>query len=257
MWIDKFRSGNPIIGTMIRMVRHSAVARIANDSGLDFIMLDMEHGEFSLETASEVFRLARALGLGAFVRVPELAKGYVSRVMDAGANGVMVPMIDSVEQARSLVRWTKFAPLGDRGLGSSGGHSDFAGIGGKAPEFMDRTNRETLSIAQIETSNAVECVDEIAALPGIDALLVGPNDLSISLGTPGDVMGEKVDRAIGRIAEAAKKAGKVFGMHGSDALLDRWIPQGLTLVMSALDISMLAAGMAAIRDKYGARGKGA
>ena len=256
MWIDKLRAGERIIGTMIRMVRHSGVARIARNNGLDFIMLDMEHGECSMESASEVFRLARALGLGSFVRVPELAKGYVSRVMDVGANGVMVPMVDSVEQARALVRWTKFAPLGDRGLGGAGGHSDFAGIGSKAPEFMDRSNRETISIAQIETAGAVECVDEIATLPGIDALLVGPNDLSISLGVPGDLLGDRVDKAIGRIAAATEKAGKVFGMHGNDDLLNRWIPQGLTLVMSTLDINMVAAGMAEIRDKFGVQEKG-
>jgi 2-dehydro-3-deoxyglucarate aldolase/4-hydroxy-2-oxoheptanedioate aldolase len=161
MWIDKLRSGKRIIGTMLRMVRHSAAARIAKNSGLDFIMLDMEHGEYSLESVSDVFRVARALDLGSFVRIPELAKGYVSRAMEAGANGVMVPKLESVEEAEALVRWAKFAPLGDRGLGSTGGHTDFSIIAGKIPEFMEKANRETVSIAQIETKGAVECIDEI------------------------------------------------------------------------------------------------
>ena len=251
MWIDKFRSGKRIIGTMIRMVRHSAVARIAKNSGLDFIMLDMEHGEYSLESVSEVFRVARALDLGSFVRIPELAKGYVSRVMDAGATGVMVPKLDTVEDAEALVRWAKFAPLGDRGLGSIGAQWDFLNITGKVPEFMEKANHETVSIAQIETKRAVECIDEIAALPGIDALLVGPYDLSISLGCPGDVMGKEVDEAVGKIAGATLAAGKVFGVAGSDALIERWLPHGLTLILSCLDINMLALGMEAIHDKYG------
>lgn len=251
MWIDKFRKGQRIIGTMIRLTSHSAMAWMAKNAGLDFVMLDLEHGELTLESSSELFRLARALDIGAFIRVSELSKAWVSGALDAGATGVMVPMIDSEDQAKKLVTWSKYAPIGDRGLSSNGGHTNFASIAGKALEFMQKANHDTISIAQIETKGAVESIENIAALPGIDALLVGPNDLANSLGCTGDIMGNTVDTALGKIAKAAQNNGKVFGIHGSDALLARWIPQGLTLVMNNLDINILTSGMREIREKYG------
>jgi 2-keto-3-deoxy-L-rhamnonate aldolase RhmA len=217
-------------------------------------MIDMEHGAFSFETAADVFKAARAIGLGGFVRVPELSKGYVSRIMDAGANGVMVPMMESAEQARQLAGWSKYPPVGVRGFSACGEHTDFASIGAAAiSAFMARANEENITIAQIETGPAVECADAIAAIPGIDALLIGPNDLAISLGCTGDPMGAKLDAAIAKVAAAAKKHGKVLGMHGSDGLLDRWMPRGLTLVMNNLDINMLVNGMKAIGDRYGSK----
>jgi 2-keto-3-deoxy-L-rhamnonate aldolase RhmA len=219
--------------------------------GKSVIMLDLEHGQYTFETVGNIFKVGRAVGLGCFVRVPELSKGYVSRIMDAGATGVMVPMLESVEQARQLVAWSKYAPLGDRGFGTIGDHTNYAAVGADTmASFMARTNEETLAIAQIETRRAIEEVDAIAAVPGIDALLIGPNDLAISLGCAGNLMGDALEKAIGKVAEAAKKHGKIFGLHAPDGLLERWIPRGCTLVMSNLDISILGAGMKAIAQKY-------
>ncbi|HET6488752.1 MAG TPA: aldolase/citrate lyase family protein [Syntrophales bacterium] len=247
MPVRKLREGKSVAGTMVRMVKDPAVAWMAHHAGLGYIMLDLEHGSYTLETVGNIFKVGRALGLGCFARVPELSRGYVSRIMDAGATGVMVPMLESVEQARQFVAWSKYAPLGDRGFGTIGDHTTYASVG---PEFMARSNDETLSIAQIETRRAVEEVDAIAAVPGIDALLVGPNDLSVSLGCAGDLLGDQLEKAIGRVAEAAKKHGKIFGLHGPDALLERWIPRGCSLIMSSLDISILSAGLKAIAQKF-------
>jgi 4-hydroxy-2-oxoheptanedioate aldolase len=251
MAVQKLRNGKRAVGTMVRMIRNSAVAISAKNAGLDFIMLDLEHGPYSFETVDDVFKVGRALGIGCFVRVPELAKGYVSRSLDSGATGVMVPMLESVEQAELLVRWGKYAPIGGRGFGGAGGHSNFIGVApADTPAFMARANVETMTIAQIETAKAIENIDGIAAVPGIDALLIGPNDLAISIGSCGDLMGPALDQAIGKVAEAARKHNKIFGMHGPDGLLERWIPKGLTLVMSNLDTNILAAGLKAISLKY-------
>jgi len=251
MAVQKLREGKRAVGTMVRMIQNPAVAVVAHHAGLDFIMLDLEHGPYTLETVGDVFKVGRALGLGCFVRVPELAKGYVSRCLDAGATGIMVPMLESVEQAQLLVRWAKYAPLGSRGFGGIGGHTNFVSIGADAtPAFMAKANVDTLAIAQIETAPAIQAIDAIAAVPGIDALLIGPNDLAISMGCAGDLMGETLDKAVGKVAAAAKKHNKIFGMHGPDSLLDRWLPKGLTLVMSSLDANILANGLKAISQKY-------
>ena len=251
MTVKKMREGKRVVGTMVRMVRNPAIALIASHAGLDFIMLDLEHGPYNLETVDDIFKVGRSLGLGCFVRVPELAKGYVSRIMDAGATGVMVPMVESVEEAKLLTQWTKYAPLGGRGFGGAGGHTDFIGVTPDAtPAFMAKANVDTLAIAQIETAQAIQNIDAIAAVPGIDALLIGPNDLAISMGCAGDLLGEILDKAIGKVAAAAKKHGKIFGMHGPDPLTERWVSKGLTLVMSNVDINILTAGLKTIWQKY-------
>jgi 2-keto-3-deoxy-L-rhamnonate aldolase RhmA len=249
MTVKDLKQGKRIVGTMIRMVRNPAIARVAAQAGLDFVMFDMEHGSYSLDVLSDIFAVARAVGLAGFVRVPELSKGYVSRIMDAGAVGVMVPMLESVEQARQFVDWAKFAPVGKRGFGSAGGHTNY-GAASDAVGFMKAANEETLTIAQIETGQAVERIEAIAAVPGIDAMLIGPNDLAISLGYPGDLMNKNVTAAIGKVADAARKNGKIFGMHGPDPLTEMFIPQGLRLLMSQLDHGMLLAGMKAVATKW-------
>jgi 2-keto-3-deoxy-L-rhamnonate aldolase RhmA len=251
MAVQKLREGKRVVGTMVRMVRNPAIAIVAHNAGLDFIMLDMEHGPHTMETVDDVFKVGRTLGLGCFVRVPELTKGYVSRSLDCGATGVMVPMLESVEQANLLVRWAKYAPLGGRGFGAPGGHTQFIGVGPDAiSAFTAKANADTITIAQIETAQAIQNIDIIAAVPGIDALLIGPNDLSISMGCAGDFLGDTMEKAIGKVAAAAKKHGKIFGMHGPDPLTERWLPRGLTLVMSNLDTNVLAAGLKTICQKY-------
>jgi 2-keto-3-deoxy-L-rhamnonate aldolase RhmA len=251
MAVQKLREGKTAVGTMVRMVGNPSVAVLAANARLDFIMLDLEHGALSLESLENVFKLGRALGLGCFVRVPELAKGYVSRCLDLGATGVMVPMLESVEQARSLVHWAKYAPLGSRGFGGMGAHTGYQSVGGEATrEFMAKANLETLTIAQIETAQAIRDIDSIAAVEGLDALLIGPNDLAISMGCPGDLMGERLDRAISQVAEAAKAHGKIFGMHAPDPLTERWLPRGLKLVMSGLDVNVILSGFKAIAQRY-------
>jgi len=214
-------------------------------------MLDLEHGPFNMETVEDVFKVGRCLNVGCLVRVPELAKSYVSRIMDAGATGVMVPMLETKEQAERLVYWSKYTPLGNRGYGGIGAHTNFRAVPpGETAAFMARANEETMSIAQIETALAIENIEEIASVPGLDALLIGPNDLAISLGCAGDLLGPVLDAAIGKVAAAAGRHGKIFGMHAPDALLDRWISRGLNLIMSNLDTNILLAGMKTISGKY-------
>lgn len=250
MELREVKRGKAAVGTMVRLIKDPAISWMIKHSGLDFFMFDMEHGTYSIETISDPLKVARAVGIHGFVRVPELSKALVSRALDAGATGVMVPMLETVEQAQLLVEWAKFAPVGKRGLGTSGAHTNYGGLGGTPQEFMDRTNEGTLTIAQIETELGVENVHAIAALDGIDALLIGPNDLAISLGVTGDLLGATVHEAIQRVADAARDNNKVFGLHAPDALLERWIPNGCNLIMSGLDIGIVSAGLKAIADKY-------
>jgi 4-hydroxy-2-oxoheptanedioate aldolase len=248
MAVEELREGKKIVGTMVRMLRNPAIAQIAKHAGLDFIMFDMEHGPLSIESFSDVAKVARSVGLGIFVRIPELSKGYVSRLMDAGADGIMCPMLSTEEEAKTLVKYARYAPTGSRGFGSNGVFTSFGGVKTDVPTFMKEQNRATLAIAQIETKEAVENIDKIAAVEGIDVLLIGPNDLAISLGVPGDTMCETTQAAIAKIVAAAKKHNKFFALHAGGALFDKWLPE-MDIVMNDLDINILSNGFAAIAKK--------
>lgn len=244
-------AGERMVGTMVRLVRNPAIALVAKNGGLDFIMVDMEHSTHSFETLADIMRTARLAGIEGFVRVPELSKAFVSRALDAGATGVMVPMIETVAQAEALVQWGKFAPAGGRGFGSVGDHTGFTGA--KATEYMPQANEETLLIAQIESRQGAESIEQIAAVDGIDACLIGPNDLANSLGIPGDLFHERNLEAIMRIATAVRASGKVLGLHGPDRLTEMLLDEGLTLIMSSHDTGLLTEALRGVADRYRAR----
>ncbi|MCG3181435.1 MAG: 2-dehydro-3,6-dideoxy-6-sulfogluconate aldolase [Phycisphaerae bacterium] len=234
--------GGRIHGTMVRLTRNPAIGLLAADAGLDFVMVDLEHGAHTVETLTDLAAAATGVGLPVLVRVPELSRGWVSRVLDAGASGVMVPMTETVEQARRIVEWAKYPPLGGRGLSSFGPNTAYRRLG-DVTQLMADANREVLTIAQIETVAGVAAADQIAAVDGIDALLVGPHDLSVSLGHPGVVDTPDQDAAIARTADAARAAGKVFGLHGGTDLLARHLDKGLRFIMCDHDLGLLSRGL--------------
>ncbi len=241
---DKIKSGQKIAGTMFRLVRNPAIGYLAKNGGLDFFMLDCEHGHYDFQTIHDIFTGANSLGVGGFIRVPRCGREYVSRALDAGATGVMVPMTETPEQAELLVKYAKYQPLGDRGFNGVGPHTDFKG--GKHAEVMEQANNKVIAIAQIETRLAIENVNDIAAVEGIDALLVGPNDLSIALGIPGDMTNPIELEAIAKVAAACKKHGKAMGLHAGAALLEKFGPD-LNIVMNLSDNDFLMQGFASVR----------
>lgn len=240
MSVEKLRQGKAISGTMVRLVTSPLVGVMARVAGLDFIMLDAEHGPYSYETMWNMAAPSAAAGLDVFVRVPELSKGTVSRALDCGCAGVMVPMTETPEMARAFAGWAKYPPLGVRGLSSNGPHTGCRRWPNVAAG-MAEANRMTLAIAQIETALAIRNIDAIAATPGIDVLLIGPNDLALSLGKPGDLNSPEQVAAIRAVAEAARRHGKVFGMHAPADYMEKWIPEGLRFVMNGIDMTFLDA----------------
>jgi 2-keto-3-deoxy-L-rhamnonate aldolase RhmA len=243
---EKMLSGQKIYGTMLRIVRNPAIAYIAKNSGLDFVMYDCEHSNYNMETLHDLFITGNALGLDGFLRVPTLSKDYISRALDQGAHGVMVPMLETPEMAVSLVKYSKFQPIGGRGFSNGlayvGYHS-----GGKHADVMEQANNTVISIAQIETKVSVENADAIAATPGIDALLIGPNDLSISLGVPGDLFNKIELDAIEHVAAACKRNKKAFGLHAGAKLLEKFI-KDINIVMMQVDTDILIAGFTNIKQ---------
>lgn len=231
-------SGECVYGTMIRQARDPGAPVIFASAGYDFLLIDMEHGNYNMETVADLIRGAKSAGIAPIIRVPHLESFFISRVLDAGAEGIMVPMTSTKEQAEAIVRYSKYTPIGQRGFGTQTSQTDYKPL--KATDFMKEANDHTLIIAQIETREAIENVDAILGTEGIDVGLIGPNDLSISLGIPDQLESEMITQAIERVVEAAKKRGKASGIHiGNPELVRKWRDRGMTMLACSTDIGML------------------
>ena len=174
------KSGETLIGTMVQEVRTPAIAQILDQVGFDFFMLDMEHGALNLETAAEIMRAARLAGIPPLVRVAGPQYELIGRILDQGAVGVMLPRVESRADVDFLVQSIKYPPLGKRGMSSDAPHSGYRAR--PLAEFVEINNADTIAIAQIERKAAIENIDHILSVPGVDVALVGPEDLSVSLG---------------------------------------------------------------------------
>lgn len=185
------------------------IGRIAETAGADFVLFDQEHTPWGLETlaaAMAVMRFTRPVPL---VRVPTLQPQLISRALDVGALGIMVPLVETPEQARRIAEAAKYPPLGRRGVSGGLAHDDYRGE--DVASAMRQANAETLLIAQIETAQGVECAREIASVEGIDVLWMGQMDLSTSLGVPGQYTNPTYLAALRTIVHAAEAAGKAAG----------------------------------------------
>lgn len=244
---EKIAKGQKVAGTMVRVSRNPAIVYLAAQAGLDFIMFDCEGSNYSLATMHDITLTAKAVGLSTLARVPQLSSENIRRTLEAGLEGIMVPMVETAEQAKEIVRYSKYAPLGDRGYSANTANTDYRKPADLVQWLAD-ANKKSLVIAQIETKLGVENANEIAAVEGIDALFVGPNDLSISLGIPGDVKNPIEIDAINAVADACQAHGKLFAVHSGPAVCDLFADR-MSLVIQKFDSDFLVEGMRAVR-KY-------
>jgi 2-keto-3-deoxy-L-rhamnonate aldolase RhmA len=208
-------------------------------AGYDWLFIDLEHGATSTETAYQICVAALDAGVAPLVRVPhgELAMG--TRCLDAGALGLVIPHVDTAEQARAMVDAFRFAPLGHRSIGGAYPQFGFASV--PAKEVVSGLNDATLVVAMIETPRAVENAEQIAAVAGIDALLMGTNDLCLEMGIPGQLDHPQIVRAMDAVIAACRKHGKWPGLGGvySRQLMKPCIERGMRLILAGNDISLL------------------
>src|SRR5262245_47722666 len=207
--LQKLRSGSFVRVAGIGRVTEPWLAEAIGGFGFDVIWLDMEHRSFGYEVIDPMSLACRATGIDLMVRL--LKTGYSSpmRCLEFGANGLMVPHVRSVEEARQWVEWTRFAPLGRRGFDGAGVDADY--MLADPMQHLQHGNREVFLALQIEDREAVDCVEGIASVEGVDLLFIGPADLTISYGVLFDFDHSYVQRAIDRVAAAAANAGKWWG----------------------------------------------
>ena len=249
---QRLQQGQLALGMGVRGMRGVEVARVMKTAGYDFLFIDLEHGAASVETSFQISVAALDAGIAPLIRVPngELALG--TRCLDGGGLGIVIPHVDTAEEARAMVDAFRFQPLGHRSIG--GGYPQFGFAPVPAQEVVKALNDATLVVAMMETPRAIENAEAIAAVPGIDVLLMGTNDLCLEMGIPGQLDNERVVAAIDQVIGACKKHGKWPGLGGvyGKELMKRYIGRGMRFVLCGSDLSVL---MAAATDQAGfARG---
>ena len=218
--------------------------------GYDGFWLDQEHGGLTYEQIVLASVCARANNFDCLVRMAPTNYAQVTQNLEAGAGGVMAARIESAAQAEEFVRWSKFAPRGMRGMNSSGRDAHFTHK--TQAQFAADANREHLVSIQIETLSALEEVDKIAAIDGVDLLFVGPSDLSQELGILGQWESAKLWEAIGRVDAACRKHGKHWGtVTPNTAYADRAAETGCRMLSFGGDVICLRQGIAAVKQMFG------
>jgi len=238
----RLAEGATVVGTMLVELRQPSVMTMLANAGLDFVLIDNEHGPFSIDAIADLSRAARDAGVTPIVRVPELTYAHVVQPLDAGAQGIMLPRVTAPEQVELCVACMKYLPEGRRGAVLARGHTGFRG--GPLADTLAQMNRETFLIVQIETGEAVNRLDELLAVPGVDAALIGPTDLSVALGVAGQMDHPKLVEAIERTMAACTRHGVLPAIHTNDvAMTTAWARRGMRLVSNNSEVGLLMAGV--------------
>jgi 2-dehydro-3-deoxyglucarate aldolase len=231
----RLMAGETLLGSMIT-IPAAAVAEILADVGFDWLFIDGEHGP--LETG-DILAILRAVGdrIACVVRVPGAEETPIKRMLDLGAEGIIVPQVNTVEQAASVVQYARYSPKGSRGVGLARAH----GYGLKFQEYLQTANERIAVIVQAEHARAVENIESIVKVEGIDAVLIGPYDLAASLGKMGRIDDPAVIAAIEHVTKTCQAAGIPLGYFGLSAGAVRpYMERGFTLIAAGADTLFLA-----------------
>ena len=223
-------------------------SEIAAQSGVDSVWLDLEHVPNSIHAIEEQVRAAKIYDCDAIVRVERGSYSDLVRPLEMDAAGIIVPHVMNADEAAQIVRHTKFHPVGRRPI--DGGNADGAYCGVPATEYIEQANRERFVILQIEDPEALDQVDEIAAVDGFDMLFFGPGDFSHALGIVGQIDHPDVQDAFRRVAEAAKRHGKFAATTSSIELLPKYADMGYQFLACGADVLMLREGFGAVADAF-------
>ena len=245
----KLAAGGWVLGTCITDYLAPEVVTAMKAAGFDHFFIDTEHARADFTDISTLVRVARAADVIPLVRVTVNEYQLIARTLDNGAMGIICPRVESAEQARHIVDCAKFTPMGNRGYGLRSIINDYDFQG--AAKEMESSNNETMIILQMETQSFIDQLEEITSIEGVDATMVGPFDLSVSLGIPGEFDNPKYWAAIDRMVEVCDKNGVAPGVHAATPeALAKHKERGVRFLTCATDASTLLKGWKAIRAAF-------
>jgi 2-dehydro-3-deoxyglucarate aldolase/4-hydroxy-2-oxoheptanedioate aldolase len=233
----KLKAGQAVAGPIISEMRSVGSVKLMALGGYDFLFFDMEHGMLDWETTVSLVQMSLMCGITPIVRPTDTTYALVARAMDTGAQGVIIPRVDTREQAEAAVSYAKYPPLGRRGAGGDGRN----GYERRTPlQAVEESNAEGCIILQIESKQGLDNLDEIAGVEGVDAILIGPQDLSISLGVHGDFSAPVFLEAAQHVVGTCNKHSVASGMVEKEAeAFRRWYEMGMRLLVCNSDSNML------------------
>ncbi len=250
----RLAAGGKAFGTMVFELTGPGLPAILADAGADYVLYDMEHSGLSMDEMKAQFAYCRGLDIVPLVRPPGKQYNLLSLLLDLGAMGFMLPMVESAAEAAEIVSWTRYPPDGVRGAMFGAAHDDYAA--GDVPAKMRAANARTFVMPLIETASGIENVEEILAVPGIDAAHLGHFDLSLSMGMPGEFERPEFQAAVDRLLAACETHGKPAGCMVTDVGTGRaWMERGFRLVSYSADIWLVQEGLRA--GLQGLKGAGA
>lgn len=249
---EKLRRNEPALITCLHLM-DASIYELAGLMGFDGIWMDLEHHGNSMAKAMEMMRAARVGGSDILCRPAKGEFMRMGRMLEAGAHGIMYPRCGDAEEARQVVQWSKFAPLGQRGF--DGGNPDMPYCAMDIAEYVKMANEQTWVAIQLEDQHAVDRAEEIAAVEGVDILFFGPADYSILSGIPGQFNHPRIQKSIETIARAARNQGKHWGLPVGDAQKARQhLELGARLICYGADIVWVKAAMEKIQSEMKALG---
>lgn len=228
----------PVHGTMLSEMYVPNMARIFKVCGFDYAVLDCEHGYFDFTDAANIISVARAVGLTMLVRLSKVDREFVLKYLDMGADGFILSTTGTPEQIAELVDFAKYPPMGHRGISLQRAHTDYNP--GKIKEYLSVANEKTVIVAQIESAQGVKNAQAIAAVPGVDGLIIGPNDLALDMGCLGDNDCPAMLDAFHQVIDGAAREGKFSGAMSSNTdFLKKWEAQGMRMMNWNSEVGML------------------
>jgi len=236
---EKILKNELCLGVGLRQTRTADIGKIMSTCGYDWLFIDMEHNSMDIDIASQISVAAQDAGITPIVRVPDFAHHHATRVLDCGAMGIVFPHVDDATSAQRLVSNCLYPPNGHRSMTGVLPQLDFK----QKPiaEVAKLINDSMLIVIMLESPEAISNVDSIAAVEGVDVILIGTNDLCMEMGIPGDYNNPKVKEAYSKVIEACKKYGKTPGMGGvyNEELMSEYIGMGMKFILSGSDLSFM------------------
>lgn len=237
---SRLSDGQTVFGCIFQQFRSAEIPRLLAAAGFDFIFIDCEHGGFDLETIQDVVRVSRLAGITPLVRVGELSYSLAARALDVGAQGIILPRVEEPERLREALSWMKFPPAGKRGFGLGPPQLDYRTQ--SFAEAIADANASTLAVVQFESVKALEQAEELLGVAGVDVALIGPSDLSISLGVPGEFEHPRLVETVGSFIKVCNRHGVAPGIQVRNATLARaWIERGMRFVGCGSELTLLLA----------------
>ena len=238
---QRLRQGDVLLGQMVLELFTPGIGPMLAATGMEFVIFDMEHGRCDIALLSEMVAACRGSDIVSIARVPDVAYAPMSRVLDLGARGVMVPRVETRQQAEDVVSAVKYAPQGRRGVALGVAH-DLYRAGG--PEFFAQANEEVVVILMVETEKGFANLEEIVSVPGVDVAWVGHYDLTVSMGIPAQFENPRFLAAMDALVAACRRHGVAPGFLPSTPELARhWISKGFRVISLGSDVGVFLSSM--------------